>query len=394
MFSRSALLLDCMVSSLGDNVHQCVRNNKVPVCGTLLKYPVENDLFGLPTDVRAKTLVSFVEARIGAATNHRESQPRGVVRRLLRHRADRAVLPPVQREGVEDAARGALDVVGGADPAPAGERRGAQRGRRGDRGLPAPALLPLPAAGGYSALMDSWARGIDPRRCSSIDVVRIAPRRTVRVSTDDESRRPSPSCRPSRSHDGGITDGVPPEILHAADRLRTNATITADVRFPRRRPQPVDRRLHPRPTSFPIGSRIRRSSRPRARLPGRFSLQAEITLPHSPSRARDREEIARGPRRPTREGWSRRRRARLTFVERHDPAVRRVHDRIRAGLRDRHAWFRQQGIVLHGRFGPTTTSTSTAASSNRSPSALRWGTPAPTKTSVAFEELGVMPHGE
>src|SRR4051812_6451176 len=61
MFSRNELLLDCMVHSLGANVHRCKRNNVVSIAGGLARYPVENDLAALPLPLRSDALISLIE---------------------------------------------------------------------------------------------------------------------------------------------------------------------------------------------------------------------------------------------------------------------------------------------------------------------------------------------
>jgi protoporphyrinogen oxidase len=48
MFSKDQKILDFMVSSLGDNVHKCRRNNRIAYGGRLIRYPFENDLAALP----------------------------------------------------------------------------------------------------------------------------------------------------------------------------------------------------------------------------------------------------------------------------------------------------------------------------------------------------------
>jgi protoporphyrinogen oxidase len=47
MFSKNQGVLDFMVRSLGDNVQQCRRNNKISFKGKLIRYPFENDLGAL-----------------------------------------------------------------------------------------------------------------------------------------------------------------------------------------------------------------------------------------------------------------------------------------------------------------------------------------------------------
>lgn len=69
MFSRSSLLLDCMISSLDNNVHQCTRNNKVLIRDRLVKCPIENDLYSLSDEDRLSSVLSFIQTRIAQSAN-------------------------------------------------------------------------------------------------------------------------------------------------------------------------------------------------------------------------------------------------------------------------------------------------------------------------------------
>lgn len=60
LFSRDRALLDFIVGTLGDNVHQCVRKNKISFRNALIKYPFENDLSSLPMQERFECLQGFV----------------------------------------------------------------------------------------------------------------------------------------------------------------------------------------------------------------------------------------------------------------------------------------------------------------------------------------------
>jgi protoporphyrinogen oxidase len=60
MFSRDQDVLDFMIASLGDNVHQSRRNNRVFVDGRMVKYPLENDLASLTLDSRARCLLDYL----------------------------------------------------------------------------------------------------------------------------------------------------------------------------------------------------------------------------------------------------------------------------------------------------------------------------------------------
>jgi protoporphyrinogen oxidase len=60
MFSRNKPVLEFMVRSLGENVHQCRRNNKISFKGNLVKFPFENDLHSLPLEDNFECLRDFV----------------------------------------------------------------------------------------------------------------------------------------------------------------------------------------------------------------------------------------------------------------------------------------------------------------------------------------------
>jgi protoporphyrinogen oxidase len=60
MFSRDKDVLDFMIASLGDNVHQSRRNNRVYVDERMVKYPLENDLASLSLDARARCLLDYL----------------------------------------------------------------------------------------------------------------------------------------------------------------------------------------------------------------------------------------------------------------------------------------------------------------------------------------------
>ena len=60
MFSKDTEVLDFMIASLGGNVHRSKRNNRVCIDGAFVKYPIENDLAGLPTELRNRCLLDFL----------------------------------------------------------------------------------------------------------------------------------------------------------------------------------------------------------------------------------------------------------------------------------------------------------------------------------------------
>lgn len=60
MFSRDQEVLDFMVRSLRGNVHRSRRANRIAIGGRFVKYPIENDLAGLPEDLRNQCLLDFL----------------------------------------------------------------------------------------------------------------------------------------------------------------------------------------------------------------------------------------------------------------------------------------------------------------------------------------------
>jgi len=60
MFSKRADVLEFMIRSLRGNVHASRRNSKVCIDGHFAKYPIENDLAALPTDLRNRCLLDFL----------------------------------------------------------------------------------------------------------------------------------------------------------------------------------------------------------------------------------------------------------------------------------------------------------------------------------------------
>jgi protoporphyrinogen oxidase len=60
MFSKKEEILEFMISSLGENVHRCRRNNRIAYSGGLVKYPFENDLAALPRGETYECLRDYV----------------------------------------------------------------------------------------------------------------------------------------------------------------------------------------------------------------------------------------------------------------------------------------------------------------------------------------------
>lgn len=60
LFSRDTEILNFIIQTLGDNVSQCRRNNKISFKDCILKYPFENDLKSLPLEDNYECIHDFI----------------------------------------------------------------------------------------------------------------------------------------------------------------------------------------------------------------------------------------------------------------------------------------------------------------------------------------------
>ena len=72
MFSKNKEVLNLMVQTLGDNVHQKRRDNKIWFKGRLVKYPFENDLASLPPEDNFECIYGYI------VNPHANDEPRNL----------------------------------------------------------------------------------------------------------------------------------------------------------------------------------------------------------------------------------------------------------------------------------------------------------------------------
>jgi protoporphyrinogen oxidase len=354
MFSRSELLLDCMVASLGENVHQCRRNNRVAIAGELARYPIENDLAALPLPLRSDALLSFLEAQrqTHAARNlaewfgahfgevlvsayfrpYNEKVWKVPLEQLSMSWADRIPQPPL-----EDVVRGAL-----------GDSR---------EGYVHQLYYSYPLVGGYGALTEAWASAL-PRDRVLLDarVEHIEPTEggvTVHAAGKTWNFGQVVSTIPLHAL-VDLVGGVPNAVREAVDQLIVNPMLVVTLGFSGDDPNqytavyvPDDDFLVNR-VSYPA------VFSPRNAPAGCFSVQAEITAAHGAdvlkwSDESIREHVVRGL--TTRSLIPDD--AQLIFhqVDRYDAAYVVYTENYERHLELARGWFKERGIFLHGRFG-------------------------------------------
>jgi protoporphyrinogen oxidase len=354
MFSRNELLLECMVSSLGDNVHRCRRNNKVAVAGALARYPIENDLAALPLPLRADAVISLMRARNGhgepsnlaewfeanfgevlVATYFRpynEKVWNVPLEQLSMSWADRIPQPPL-----EDVIRGAL-----------GER---------SEGYLHQLYYSYPLRGGYGAIMDAWAAGVDSDRMvlgTAVSGLVPTPQGVI-VKSGRQDWRFEKVVSTLPLHDlVELVPGVPGSVSAAVSRLAVNPMIVTTLGF--RGDDPNQFTAVYIPDDDFLVNRISYPAvfSPHNVPPGCFSIQAEITTsPGSELMSWSDDSVIDH----VLEGLRKR-----GLVPADAELVFRDVQRFRYGyvvytqgyerdLQLASEWFAGQGILLHGRFG-------------------------------------------
>lgn len=358
MFSRSSFLLSCMVNSLGRNVHQCVRNNKVLLDSKLVKYPIENDLGSLGIDVASECLTGYVQAQIERARSikpalnlsewfevnfgkaltdlyfrpYNEKVWKVKLEDLSMVWAERIPVPPV-----EDVIRSAIGL--------------------GTEGYLHQLYYHYPRLGGYSALMDAWAGGLSENQIMlSTKVHRIRDsRRGLLTETSGgvvESKKVVSTIPLGELP--SIYREMPIEIESCINRLRTNATIVVTLAFSGIDTNKwtavyiSDKDFLPNRVSYPA------VFSPENSPPDKFLVQAEIVIPtltdmeqfdnsflvnHVVTGLRKHGLIANDSELVN------------TFIERYELAYVVYTNGYESDLKKVNEWALSKGILLHGRFG-------------------------------------------
>ena len=354
MFSRDPLLLDCMVSSLGDNVHRCRRNNKVAIAGVLARYPIENDLAALPLPLRSEALLSLVhapgkaadpdnlaewfEAHFGSVLTEEYFRPYNEkvwnvpLEELSMAWSDRIPKPPL-----DDVIRGALGET--------------------SEGYTHQLYYSYPLHGGYAAIVDSWARGVEPGTLvlgeEVVSIEPTGPGVTVQTTHREWRFEKVVSTLPLAQL-VDIVPGVPTAVCEAVRRLVVNPMIVVTLGFAGEDPDEFTAVYVPDEDYL-----VNRLSWPAVFSPhnapsGHFSVQAEITtrrgsavlewsddqvVAHVLDGLRERSLVPDEAEHV------------FTSVERHDQAYVVYTQGYASDVEIARAWFEDQGILLHGRFG-------------------------------------------
>jgi protoporphyrinogen oxidase len=354
IFSRNQLLLDCIVNSLGANVHQCKRNNKVSILGSLARYPIENDLAALPNPTRGDALLSLMEEQ------GKESNPRNLAEWFVAN-FGHVMTDLYFRPYNEKVWNVPLEVLSmaWAERIPKPPIEDVVRGALGEtsEGYLHQLYYSYPLRGGYSAIMNAWASGVGAASIRLDSTVRrIVPQQDgVVVETESERFEFATVVSTIPLHSmKHLVEGIPVKIKEAIERLVVNPMTIVTLGF-----QGIDDNQFTAVYIPDDDFLVNRVSYPAVFSPfnapeGCFSVQAEITTPPGSevmerSDASILQHVMEGLRR--RELIPTDREPVFQYIERYDQAYVVYTDGFEADLEQVKDWFEQQGIYIHGRFG-------------------------------------------
>jgi protoporphyrinogen oxidase len=157
MFSRNRAVLDFMVASLGENVHQCRRKNRISFAGRLVKYPFENDLGSLPVEDTFECLRDFLMNDETARYPDPANLEEWLLARFGRGICERYLFP--YNEKVWNIPVASLSMLW-ADRIPKPDPQDVLRSALGieTEGYLHQLFYHYPLRGGYQAISEAWAR--------------------------------------------------------------------------------------------------------------------------------------------------------------------------------------------------------------------------------------------
>ena len=356
MFSKDQRVLDFMINSLRGNVHQSRRNNRVCIDGAFVKYPIENDLAGLPTDHRNQCLLDFLfneDERYAQHADNLEEWFLGNFGRALTDLyfrpynektwnvplaelsmtwAERIPLPPAQ-----DVVKGALGIS--------------------TEGYLHQLHYHYPLVGGYQAITDAWERLLEPgqvRLSTAVRTISPGPGGVEVVTDGARETFDRVVCTAPMTSLVDMVPAVPDVVRTAVASLQFNPLASVTLGFRGVDPHDFTAVYFPDPAFL-----VNRISSPcvfspRNGPPGHYSIQAEITDRRGgPSLAHSDDELVEHV-----HEWL----IKYGLVPEDHPRVLADVQRLEHAYvvytvdYERHVetvrqWMETQGVHIHGRFG-------------------------------------------
>jgi protoporphyrinogen oxidase len=230
MFSKNQEILDFMVSSLGDNVHRCRRNNRIAYAARLVKYPFENDLAALPPDEAYECIRDYF---INPWREH-YPEPADLREWFLHHfgeaMCEKYFFPyneKVWNVAVADLSMSWADRI--PRPPPEDVLKSAM-------GTPTDGYLQqlyyhYPLRGGYQAISQAWAEIVQPTLGFEVTRISLPAEGGVTVSNGEETRRYDriASTMPLDRLLNVADFEIPDRVREAVDALLVNPMIVVSL---------------------------------------------------------------------------------------------------------------------------------------------------------------------
>ncbi|KKU87493.1 MAG: Amine oxidase [Candidatus Gottesmanbacteria bacterium GW2011_GWA2_47_9] len=313
MFSKNKRILDFMIASLGNNVHQSKRNNKISFKGRLVKYPFENDLHSLPLGDTFECLQWNIP-----------------VEDLSMQWSWRIPNPPP-----EDIIKSAIGIE--------------------TEGYVHQLYYHYPLRGGYQAISDAWAKKVKPRYGFTVKNIKKTKKGTFLVTDGHETLEYKQIISTIPIHEliHILELNIPKKVIRAIKELVVNPMYIVSLGLKGEDVNKFTAIYFPEPDFLVNRMSFPKTFSPHNAPKGHYSVQAEITCRANSSvwRQRDEDILAHVKNGLRSRGiisdaqsivYQSVRRSKYSYV-----VYDRAYEKNTKIIRD---WFPKQGIHLVGRF--------------------------------------------
>lgn len=356
MFSRNAEVLSFMVDSLRGNVHRSKRNNRVALGGRLAKYPIENDLAGLPDELRNRLLLDFLFNEHAGLAEHPSNLAEwflgvfgaGMTDSYFRPYNEKVWNVPLEELSMtwseripqpppQDVVKGALGIS--------------------TEGYLHQLFFHYPERGGYEAIPAAWAELLPAgtvRLSTAVLGLRRADDGVDVISASGTERFDRVVCTAPMPVLVDLVGGAPEAVQGAIGSLQVNPIVAVTLGFEGVDEEQYTAAYFPEPEFLVNRASWPAVFSPENAPPGHFSIQAEITAaPGDPVLGRSDADltahvidglVARGligaSDEPVLTDVQRYEQGYVVYTVGYEEHVEVVRD-----------WAESQGVFIHGRFG-------------------------------------------
>lgn len=224
MFSKNKKILDFMIHTLGKNIHQCRRNNKIYYKKRFIKYPFENDLHSLPAEDTHACLMTYVYNRYKTLYKRPKNLKQWFLKNFGKGICERYLFPyneKIWKIPVQDLSMLWADRI----PNPPPEDIVKSAIGIETEGYLHQLFYHYPLRGGYQALCDAWARDVPVQYGFQVKNITKTKDGTFRLSDGNQSYSFDRiiSTMPIHELIRVIDFPIPAAVIRAVRKLRVNS---------------------------------------------------------------------------------------------------------------------------------------------------------------------------